>query len=466
MQVFISYQREDEPFARLVYENLNSWGITPWMDIVNLPPGELRGDIIFEALSVSTAVVGVLTLKSLANPDVINQWDYALSSGKQLFLLVRDDIFAQDIPLRFATTWQIDFRKDIEALGFRRLQTILVFIASEGTSSPIVDPDFIAPSMGMGSTDDPGAVRATANIQPQNTSNIQVELERTLSAQGTPQGQIINPYRQSPPENTEEVAFSHFYSSVLNPQKDTPLHVYVHLLKIFERVRHDFESRNQSDHPVLNVTQTADTQFERGTVFHIVPVLNNAKANPDSAELCWEDDFEHVQFDLKVNARVRSGSSVTGTVNIYVGPLIVAQLHLIATVGRRILFKKPQTNSATCFHFKKIFVSYSHKDQAIIRAVDRVYQQHPNLQTFIDYKFLHAADRWWPEIQKHIEEADALQLFWSENSAASNNVRQEWEYALTLPRLIVPIILEPRPPIPDKLKEYHFEEFDHFIERL
>jgi hypothetical protein len=431
MQVFISYQREDEPFARRVYKNLNSWGITPWMDTVNLPPGE----IIFEALSASAVVVGVLTCKSLANLDVINQWDYALSSGKQLFLLVQDDIFAQDIPLRFASIWQIDFRKDSEALGFRRLQTILAFVASEGISSHLVDPYLIAASS---SNVNPGAVLAAPNVQPQNASDIQSELEKTL-AQNTPQGQIINPYRQSPPENTEEVAFSHFYSSVLNPQKDTPLHVYVHLLKVFERVRHDFESRNQSDHPVLNVTQTTDTQFERGTVFRIVPVLNNAKA---------------------------SGSSVTGTVNIYVGPLIVAQLHLIATVGRRILFKKPHTNSATCFHFKKIFVSYSHKDQAIIRAVDRVYQQHPNLQTFIDYKFLHAADRWWPEIQKHIEESDALQLFWSENSAASNNVRQEWEYALTLPRLIVPIILEPRPPIPDKLKEYHFEAFDRFIESL
>lgn len=33
-------------------------------------------------------------------------------------------------------------------------------------------------------------------------------------------------------------------------------------------------------------------------------------------------------------------------------------------------------------------------------------------------------------LAKAIDEADILQLFWSKNSAASSNVRNEWEYAL------------------------------------
>jgi hypothetical protein len=37
--VFISYKREEQPFAQALYERLTEWGSYPWMDVHCIPAG-------------------------------------------------------------------------------------------------------------------------------------------------------------------------------------------------------------------------------------------------------------------------------------------------------------------------------------------------------------------------------------------------------------------------------------------
>ncbi|MBZ0285652.1 MAG: toll/interleukin-1 receptor domain-containing protein [Anaerolineae bacterium] len=263
--------------------------------------------------------------------------------------------------------------------------------------------------------------------------------------------------------NHEAIAFTHFYPSSITRKQVSPLHVYIHLLSAIEKVKGDFRKRKDFEAEELSATEASTETFPRGTVFTIVPHIKRARVTPERVDVKWQDAFEHVAFEIKgFEEKVESFS---GDVQIYVGPIIVAQLPIIFRLNST-RSKKTSFKSSTMPRYKKIFVSYSRKDEAVVRAIDRIYEKYPEIETYIDYKFLQASDIWWSAIQQKIEDAEALQLFWSTTASESSNVADEWRYALSLPRPIVPVILEPKPPIPPELQHIHFEEFERFIERL
>ena len=69
-----------------------------------------------------------------------------------------------------------------------------------------------------------------------------------------------------------------------------------------------------------------------------------------------------------------------------------------------------------------------------------------------------SCEEWGP--LELIEQADVFQLFWSEHSARSENVKREWLHALELqrPNFVRPVYwtsnLQPDPP--EELGELHF----------
>jgi hypothetical protein len=273
---------------------------------------------------------------------------------------------------------------------------------------------------------------------------------------------------QSPPilSKGEDVCFTHFYPSAVEPDLEAPLYVYIHDPSATDSVRRDFDVRRSFDVPSLTITERAAAQFERGTTFTIVPNINGARIKPSRIDVKWEDAFERATFSIVVNSNTPKGSGLTGEVRIYVGTLVVARLPIMFVFSDRSPEKPNEINTQTHRKYRKIFVSYSRKDEAVVRAIERLYAKYPEIETYIDYKFLRASDYWWPKIQEKIEEAEAFQLFWSVNAAESSNVSDEWKYALKLQRPIIPIILEPKPDIPSELAHIHFEDFAHFVGEL
>jgi hypothetical protein len=87
-QVFISYQRSDEAFARQVREHLVAAGVQTWMDQFDIPVGAYWPDEIDRGLSASDIVVGVLSPDAVESRNVKNEWDWALQNHKQLLLLL------------------------------------------------------------------------------------------------------------------------------------------------------------------------------------------------------------------------------------------------------------------------------------------------------------------------------------------------------------------------------------------
>ena len=114
--------------------------------------------------------------------------------------------------------------------------------------------------------------------------------------------------------------------------------------------------------------------------------------------------------------------------------------------------------------FSKIFASYSRKDIEVVKTVDSILSTFGTADLRWDLKILRSGDNWWETICQEIRSCDSFQLFWSQNSSESEQVRKEWTHALECkpdPGFIRPVYWkEPLPPPPPELEELHFAKID------
>jgi formylglycine-generating enzyme required for sulfatase activity len=127
MKIFISYKREDEAFARRLYDRIKDWGYSPWLDVLHIPHGttsDSKGwdDAIFAGMKAADIVIGIMTPKSLKSANVLDEWDYALRNQQRFYILWLYDVPEADIPPRYGRIQRIDMRHD-ENTGIIALQS-------------------------------------------------------------------------------------------------------------------------------------------------------------------------------------------------------------------------------------------------------------------------------------------------------------------------------------------------------
>ncbi|MDX2136919.1 MAG: SUMF1/EgtB/PvdO family nonheme iron enzyme [Chloroflexota bacterium] len=123
---FISYKREDQPFAERLWQLLGEWGHEPWLDVKNLDSGITRDsstwiDGVHNGLKQSAVVIGVLTPESLKSQNVRDEWYWARNTSRRILFLRLRPFDPEDVPPPFAETDYIDLVTD-ERAGFERLQ--------------------------------------------------------------------------------------------------------------------------------------------------------------------------------------------------------------------------------------------------------------------------------------------------------------------------------------------------------
>jgi len=259
----------------------------------------------------------------------------------------------------------------------------------------------------------------------------------------------------------QELQFTHFYPASTSHTSVFPLHVYVHLDSQINDVRNDFRRHHTFEQPARSKTVVGNSRFVRGTVFRIVPFALKTRFTPSAAEVEWDGELEHVQFTAKTDADPNADSAINGEVRVYVGPVVVCSLPIGLLIENDV---SSQIASESWPAFRRLFISYSRSDVAVVQAIDLLYRQFETVETLIDYKFMEMGDYWWDKIREKIQEAEALQLFWSPSASTSENVSNEWRFALSLPRRILAVRFgRPTPTIPDELQHIHFDEFDRFL---
>lgn len=272
----------------------------------------------------------------------------------------------------------------------------------------------------------------------------------------------------------KNVQFTVYRPETVVPEKWYPLLAFAHLSERragatdqepdpIQEVREQAE-RILREQPAKYETAKLDRAFSvpRKGMLTFVPLVEGCEFNPPSQSILWQKDVHKVEFEMMASNAV-DGRAVEGQVTIYLGSLILAEVALRIKVDSQYAPQSEQKVVVRADPYRKIFASYSHRDQEIVEDFEEVVQALGD-QFLRDVKTLRSGEVWSEQLEQMIRDANIFQLFWSSNSMISEFVKQEWEYALSLNRanFIRPVYWEKRFPEkkpdlpPETLRRLHF----------
>ena len=208
--------------------------------------------------------------------------------------------------------------------------------------------------------------------------------------------------------------------------------------------------------------QSLSAEITRGSTVHVEMDGRGLTIDEPIQSVVWRGQPERCTFTIGIppDSTVALFHPV---VVLTVDNLPVGRIVFQVKVDDRAESSELQMAGKSANPYKNAFLSYSHEDRVEVLKRAQVLQFHMNV--FQDVLSLKPGDRWEPEIFRNIDRADIFFLFWSSAASRSEWVLQEAEYALArqkgnadgLPD-ICPVILPPRVPPPESLKELHFDD--------
>ncbi|RPJ24847.1 MAG: toll/interleukin-1 receptor domain-containing protein [Chloroflexi bacterium] len=257
---------------------------------------------------------------------------------------------------------------------------------------------------------------------------------------------------------SEDVLFTAIYPRENKVEEWRTLLVYVHLATVLQDVRQDAQ-RFKDQIPMPKEVISSTTRITRGTEITIIPSCDGLVFNPDRIVVRWMENYHRADFRFWADKSLATDVA-KGQINFYVGPIMVGNLKFA------MLFNEPDSQTfredeihAVMYRQEDIFVSYSHKDSAIVLACKKAYQA-LGFNVLIDIETLRSGQLWNEELAHMIDNATIFQLFWSENSKKSKYCKQEWKHALkrNTQGFIRPLYWQkPITKPPRELSKYHFE---------
>lgn len=183
-----------------------------------------------------------------------------------------------------------------------------------------------------------------------------------------------------------------------------------------------------------------------------------------SKSIIWQDNYTKVTFGVEVPTGFDK-SRMMVEVLVSVNGAMLGELSFVVDI-----VSSPDLNEiagVTSKSFKKMFISYSHKDAEKVKKLPDACDI-AGIKVFFDRDYLKPGDIFPLEIENFINTADIFVLCWSKNAAESEYVNKE--IALALQRAypnkpleealrFCPYNLEPKAEIPSNLSNYHFGEF-------
>jgi hypothetical protein len=106
---------------------------------------------------------------------------------------------------------------------------------------------------------------------------------------------------------------------------------------------------------------------------------------------------------------------------------------------------------------KSVFVSYSHLDAHLVEPVVQMLRGAVDM-VFHDATSIVAGHKWKDDITKALAESDLVALFWCVHSAGSDEIRFEYETAISSGKDVMPLRLDGTP-LPESLTAFQWVDF-------
>ncbi|SHM71659.1 TIR domain-containing protein [Cryptosporangium aurantiacum] len=262
----------------------------------------------------------------------------------------------------------------------------------------------------------------------------------------------------------EPVEFTAAFPGRLPRGGAAELHVFVHQPSMRAQLEAEVATlRTRS--PLTRTAHGDDValRVKRRSRIWIEPVIDGIQCYPSTPQLVvWENALEHREFTLLADstAGVREG-----TVEVSVEQdgmrLVAARIPVSIQVGE----SQAAWETRTVRMVSKVFASYAREDNRIVERFWAAYRA-LGIELFVDLD-MPPGVVWEPFLREQIDDSDAFQLFWSDESAGSPNVAAEWQHALATASakrgasFIKPVFwADTCPAVPPELNHLHFRKFD------
>lgn len=269
-------------------------------------------------------------------------------------------------------------------------------------------------------------------------------------------------------EKYKQQELDEVYSSIFAPaeiKKKTHLqvHIYLHLHEYAEMVKSLAKECNKNaerrDYVPLSL------KLKKGDLVNVeLSIYGETLLMSERKTIMWQGPFTKCSFDYFVpgNLDIEELCCVT---NLSVNGALIGEMRFITQIVETPRNLIPKISSKP---YKKIFISYSHKDAHFIKFIALAYKAQ-GVDYFFDRHSLLLGDVFDEKIFDYIDSSDLFILCWSKNAEESEYVIKEKNRALlhAYPNIkiedatltIRPISIEPRADLPDDIKNiYNYEE--------
>lgn len=130
--LFISYSRQEAPFANSLLDELEDRGLKVWLDYHSLIPARPWQEEINRGIAEADAVLLIISKRSMASNNVGGEWKEAVRLNKRIILVIFE---AVPLPPELERCEWVDFRKSF-ARGLEELLTHLKSPAEEEYRPP------------------------------------------------------------------------------------------------------------------------------------------------------------------------------------------------------------------------------------------------------------------------------------------------------------------------------------------
>jgi pSer/pThr/pTyr-binding forkhead associated (FHA) protein len=244
--------------------------------------------------------------------------------------------------------------------------------------------------------------------------------------------------QENPVAANHETLFEHLRFTAFHPKEVAvetwnSLLVYTYIESALENIYQDVNLLLRETEIGGGVANKVNPLLPHGTNITIIPECRGVLFNPRRVTLQWSEDWHRSIFRFSAR-RDLAGLSRNGRINIFAGPLLVGTLRMAMLFEEQERIDPLIEDAAISTKpYQGIFASYSHHDKVVMQACQEMYRT-LGFDASLQIDQMRSWQELSAEVQAGIEQAEVFQLFWSEQAAKSEYVRQEWEYALRLNR--------------------------------
>ena len=278
--------------------------------------------------------------------------------------------------------------------------------------------------------------------------------QRSTEREPIPSHQVGSP--QVPGGRTDRVHFMVTSPQTVQTGSSFMVAIWAHL----ERQREEVIKRAQwaAAEEDIRVTSQGPVEVKRGTVLSVQLDLGGLVVEPPEATIIWQGEIGNATFGVSVPEEVKRGKTL-GRAKIYVNSFPIGVIYFELHIG-----KKSTTSGlvrAKVKRYRSAFVSYATADENdVLLCLTGLQRGQPDLDLFFAKESLRPGQNWWSELCKVIPSRDVFYLFWSENAKGSDQVEQEWRWALKKRGINFidpfPLVDPKEVPPPDELESLHF----------